>query len=153
MPPGFIMKTRLLLLLLSALSLPALAAPSCRDVAAKVNQQASRQLDAAELGDVLQSLGRDGRLPGKFVTKRQAQAAGWKPGRDLWSVAGLQGKSMGGDRFGNYEKRLPPGQWQEADLSYKGGKRGAKRLLFSRQGQRFVTVDHYNSFIEVPPCQ
>ncbi|MEN2428136.1 ribonuclease domain-containing protein [Chromobacterium vaccinii] len=147
------MKTRLLLLLLSALSLPALAAPSCRDVAAKVNLQASRQLDVAELGDMLQSLNRDGRLPDKFVTKRQAQAAGWKPGRSLWSAPGLQGKSMGGDRFGNYEKRLPAGQWQEADLGYAGGKRGAKRLLFSRQGQRFVTVDHYNSFIEVAPCK
>ncbi|XLM21567.1 ribonuclease, partial [Chromobacterium piscinae] len=71
------------------------------------------------------SLDRDGRLPDKFVTKRQAQDAGWKPGRSLWSVAGLQGKSIGGDRFGNYEKRLPAGQWQEADLNYKGGKRGA----------------------------
>ena len=30
--------------------------------------------------------------------------------------------------------------WQEADLNYKGGKRGANRLVFSRAGQRFVSV-------------
>ncbi|AXE30852.1 ribonuclease [Chromobacterium phragmitis] len=147
------MKTRLLWLALTAFSLPALAAPSCRIVAGKVNQQAGMRLDAAELGDMLLKLNLDGRLPDKFVTKRQAQSSGWRPGVNLWSVPELQGKSMGGDRFGNYEKRLPAGQWQEADLSYKGGKRGAKRLLFSRHGQRFVTVDHYNSFIEVPSCQ
>jgi ribonuclease T1 len=96
---------------------------------------------------------RSGQLPDQFIPKRQAQAAGWQPGRSLWSVPGLQGKSIGGDRFGNYEKQLPKGQWQEADLNYKGGKRGAYRLVFSRDGQRFVSVDHYQHFIEVPACQ
>ncbi|OHX14137.1 ribonuclease domain-containing protein [Chromobacterium sphagni] len=147
------MKTRLLLLLLSALSLPAFAATSCRDAAAQANRQVGGKLDAAELADALQSLNHDGRLPEKFVTKRAAQAAGWHPGRSLWSVPALRGKSMGGDRFGNYEKQLPQGQWQEADLNYKGGKRGANRLVFSRQGQRYVSVDHYNRFVEVATCR
>ncbi|WP_434629714.1 ribonuclease domain-containing protein [Chromobacterium sp. CV08] len=147
------MKTRLSWMLLAALSLPVHAAPSCLAAAEQANRQTGRLLDAAELADALQSLNRDGRLPDKFVTKRQAQAAGWKPGRSLWSVPALRGKAMGGDRFGNYERRLPAGQWQEADLNYKGGKRGASRLVFSRQGQRFVSVDHYNRFIEVAPCR
>lgn len=147
------MKTTSLLLLLAALSLPALAQPSCTDAAAQANRQSGNKLDTAELSDALLSLNRDGRLPDKFVTKRQAQDAGWKPGRSLWSVPALKGKSIGGDRFGNYEKRLPAGKWQEADLNYKGGKRGAYRLVFSKQGLRYVSVDHYNNFIEVAPCR
>lgn len=141
-------------LLLSALLVPtAWALPQCGKVAEQVNQQTGRQLDSVELGSVLQSLNQNGHLPDKFLPKRQAQAAGWRPGRNLWSVPGLQGKSIGGDRFGNYEKQLPKGQWQEADLNYKGGRRGAYRLVFSRAGQRFVSLDHYQRFIEVPACQ
>jgi len=141
-------------LLLGTLLAPAAwALPQCSKVAGMVNQQTGNRLDNAELGSVLQSLAHGGQLPDKFIPKRQAQAAGWQPGRSLWSVPGLQGKSIGGDRFGNYEKQLPKGQWQEADLNYKGGKRGAYRLVFSRAGQRFVSVDHYQRFIEVPACQ
>ncbi|KUM02619.1 ribonuclease [Chromobacterium subtsugae] len=143
----------LLAALLAAISLNAHAAPGCFNVAGDIARQTGNRLDRQELTEVLQSLSRSGQLPPKFVNKKQARAAGWQPGRSLWSVPALQGKSMGGDRFGNYEKRLPAGQWQEADLGYKGGKRGAYRLVFSRQGQRYVSVDHYNRFIEVPPCQ
>ena len=50
-------------------------------------------------------------------------------------------------------RQLPYGQWREADLDYKGGHRGAKRLIFSREGRRFVTVDHYRTFTEIPACQ
>ncbi|BBF84093.1 probable ribonuclease precursor [Aquitalea magnusonii] len=140
--------------LLATLLVPAAQAlPLCSTVAASINQQTGNKLDTAELGGVLQSLTHSGQLPDKFISKRQAQAAGWQPGRKLWSVPGLQGKSIGGDRFGNYEQQLPKGQWQEADLNYKGGKRGAYRLVFSRTGQRFVSVDHYQRFIEVPACQ
>jgi hypothetical protein len=73
-----------------------------------VNQQTGNRLDTAELGSVLQALEQTGRLPDQFIPKRQAQA-GWQPGRSLWSVPALQGKSIGGDRFGNYEKQLPKG--------------------------------------------
>jgi len=141
------------LVLGAALALPAFAAPSCEQVVARLSSQLPARLDQAELSDALRSLGQNGRLPAKFVTKRQARDAGWQPGRPLWQVPGLEGKSIGGDRFGNYEKRLPAGQWQEADLGYKGKKRGAQRLLFARDGRRFVTVDHYNTFSEVPACQ
>lgn len=129
------------------------ALPQCSLVAAQVNQQTGNRLNQNELSAVLSQLGKNGQLPPQFINKRQAKNAGWQPGRSLWSVPGLNGKSIGGDRFGNYEKRLPKGQWQEADLNYKGGKRGAYRIVFSGSGKRFVTVDHYNRFIEVPPCQ
>ncbi|OWY38526.1 ribonuclease [Xenophilus sp. AP218F] len=143
----------LLAIALLCASIAAQAAGSCFNVAGDIVRQSGNRLDRQELTEVLQALGRSGRLPPKFVTKKQARAAGWRPGDSLWSVPALQGKSIGGDRFGNYEKQLPKGQWQEADLGYKGGKRGAYRIVFSRDGQRYVTVDHYQRFVEVPPCR
>jgi hypothetical protein len=92
-----------------------------------------------------------GRLPARFVTKAQAEKLGWRPGQDLCKAA--PGKAIGGDRFLNRERRLPekPGrQYREADLDYACGARGAKRLVYSPDGLRFVTVDHYRTFLEVP---
>jgi len=68
-------------------------------------------------------------------------------------MSALRGSSIGGDRFQNREGRLSDNQWREADLDYKGGRRGAKRLIFSQDGKRFVTVDHYRTFMEVPQCR
>lgn len=42
--------------------------------------------------------------------------------------------------------------WQPG-MDYKGGRRGPKRLMFSNDGLRLVTVDHYSTFREVPPCR
>ncbi|MDN0073831.1 ribonuclease domain-containing protein [Crenobacter sp. SG2303] len=152
--PRLLSPSRLAALLLgAALALPAAAAPSCEQVVARFASQVPARLDRVELVDTLRSLGQTGRLPAKFVTKRQARDAGWQPGKPLWKVPGLEGKAIGGDRFGNFEQRLPSGQWQEADLGYQGGKRGAQRLIFGRDGRRFITVDHYESFREVPACQ
>lgn len=47
---------------------------------------------------------RTGTLPRNFITKKQAGELGWQGG-DLWRYA--RGKSIGGDRFGNFERRLP----------------------------------------------
>ena len=60
---------------------------------------------------------------------------------------------MGGDYFRNLESRLPNNKWREADLDYKGGHRGVKRLIFSSNGVWFVTVDHYKTYTEVPACR
>ena len=148
--------TRVLLALLGVLMVAPLAhAASCRDTVHALNQQLRPHLDEAELTDALQTLNtnRNARLPDHWVNKRDAQAAGWQRGHDLWDAPALNGKSIGGDRFGNFERQLPNGQWREADLDYKGGHRGAKRLIFSRDGRRFVTVDHYTTFTEIPACQ
>jgi ribonuclease T1 len=130
-------------------------AESCDKVVHELNLRLSPGIDEPELVEMLQSLNNTNnkRLPPKFVTKREARSRGWKPGRNLWSVSTLRGSSIGGDRFNNLERRLPNKKWREADLDYKGGHRGVKRLIFSPGGERFVTVDHYNTFVEVPSCR
>ena len=92
---------------------------------------------------------RTGSLPQNFITKKQAGELGWQGG-DLWRYA--RGKSIGGDRFGNFERRLPDKKgriWRECDIEYRGGPRGAKRLIFSNDGLIFYTADHYESFERV----
>jgi hypothetical protein len=139
------------------LAAPAARAGSCESVVHALNQRLHGQIDEEEFVSALRSLAdsRGARLPPKFVTKRQARKKGWRPGKDLWSVPGLRGKSIGGDRFENREGRLPGGSrgWREADLDYKGGRRGAKRLVYDGDGRRMITVDHYSTFLEVPPCR
>lgn len=139
---------------LAVMALPA-AASGCGDVVRALNQRLQTKIDEAELIEVLKALNasRNASLPDKFVAKRAAQQAGWRPGGDLWRVPALHGKSIGGDRFGNRERRLPAGSWREADLDYRGGHRGAKRLVFSADGLRRVTVDHYRTFVEIPECR
>lgn len=91
-----------------------------------------------------------GALPKNFITKRQARELGWQGG-PLEPYA--PGKSIGGDRFGNYERRLPAlndGSYKECDIDTKGRPRGAKRLVFTSKGKRiYYTDDHYRTFKEV----
>ncbi len=145
------------LLLVLAVGVGNVSAGSCEDAVKELNRRLSPKVDESELADALNSLNASANrnLPDKFVTKQQARQAGWKPGRSLWEVAALRGKSIGGDRFGNREGKLPAGgrKWREADLGYKGGHRGAQRLIFANDGLRMVTVDHYRSFQEVPACR
>ncbi len=92
-----------------------------------------------------------GRLPERWITKDKAEDLGWRPGTDLCDSA--PDSAIGGDRFGNRERRLPerPGRrWREADLDFSCGRRGARRLVWSNDGLVYVTLDHYDSFIEVP---
>lgn len=130
-------------------------AVSCEAVAKSVNERLNPKISESELSDILLMLNatKNRELPSKFVTKQQARSAGWNPGKDLWAVKTLKGKSIGGDQFGNFEKKLPKGKWREADLDYHGGKRGPKRIVYSTTGTRMVTVDHYQTFTEVPPCR
>ena len=147
----------LALLLLLAIGAGSAAASTCEEAARELNRRLAPKIDETELAAALNSLNasRNRNLPDKFVTKQQARQAGWQPGRSLWDVAPLKGKSIGGDRFGNRERKLPDGgrKWREADLDYRGGHRGAKRLLFANDGLRMVTVDHYRTFVEVPACR
>ncbi len=97
--------------------------------------------------DVSQYLILYGRLPSNFVTKKQAEAAGWTGG-GLEKV--LPGKCIGGDRFGNYEGLLPDAagrKWTECDINTLGKtSRGPERLVFSNDGLIYYTGDHYDSF-------
>ena len=106
---------------------------------------------------VIWTVHRTGRLPRCYLTKARARGIGWRRGWSLWRVA--HGRAIGGDRFGNWERRLPLGyRYVEADLDYdgrwRGGRRGARRLVFARSTQGrwriWVTMDHYRSFRRVP---
>lgn len=89
-----------------------------------------------------------GTLPQNYITKKEAEAAGWnKSEGNLWSVA--EGKSIGGDYFGNREGLLPDADgriYYECDVNYSGGYRGPERIVFSNDGLIFYTPDHYESF-------
>ena len=88
-----------------------------------------------------------GCLPANFITKKEAERLGWTGG-SLEPYA--PGKSIGGDRFGNYEGLLPdaPGRkYTECDIDTRGkSSRGAKRIVFSNDGLIYYTEDHYKSF-------
>ena len=88
------------------------------------------------------------------MRKNEARNLGWSGG-PLWGYA--QGRAIGGDRFGNRERKLPNnynGKYVEADLDYDGRRRGADRLLFVQNSRgkwlQWVTVDHYDRFHRVP---
>ncbi len=87
------------------------------------------------------------KLPHNYITKNEAKKLGWQTKGTLDKVA--PGKSIGGDRYGNYEGRLPAKNgrsWWECDIDYVKGSRNAKRLVFSSDGLIYYTGDHYKSF-------
>ncbi|MCB1143550.1 MAG: ribonuclease [Leptospiraceae bacterium] len=98
-------------------------------------------------------------LPDFYITKKEAKSKGWIPSRgNLHKV--LPGMSIGGDRFGNREKKLPVHQcgkstkWIEADIDYQGGRRGGRRIVYcldrtKKEIHIFKTEDHYKTFQEV----
>ena len=85
-------------------------------------------------------------LPDYYVTKSEAKKNGWVPSKgNLCDV--LPGKAIGGDRFSNREKNLPGNeQYFEADVNYSCGNRNADRIVFTKNGDIFLTKDHYKSF-------
>lgn len=87
------------------------------------------------------------KLPNNYITKNQAKKLGWQTKGTLDKVA--PGKSIGGDRYGNYEGKLPAKNgrsWTECDIEYVKGNRNSKRIVFSNDGLIYYTGDHYNSF-------
>ena len=109
-------------------------------------------IDPQEMVDYLY---KNGRLPDNFITKNEAKALGWDSSANYLSDV-APGKSIGGDRFGNYEGRLPKVKgrtYYEADCWYTGGKRNAFRLIWSGDGHYWYTEDHYNTFTELFPSQ
>jgi len=94
-----------------------------------------------------------GTLPDNFITKKEAQALGWDSRyNEVSDVA--PGKSLGGDRFGNYQRILPVvkgRKYYEADCRYTGGDRNGERIIYSNDGHVWYTKDHYKSFTELFP--
>ena len=99
-----------------------------------------------DVEDVAYYLHTYGHLPDNYITKSEAEDAGWSSSAgNLWDVA--YGKSIGGDRFGNYEGQLPKGErYYEADVNYDGGYRGGERIVYTEDGDVWYTSDHYESF-------
>ncbi|MFR9000994.1 MAG: ribonuclease domain-containing protein [Anaerobutyricum soehngenii] len=97
--------------------------------------------------DIMNYLIEYGQLPTNFITKKEAKKLGWSGG-SLEPYA--PGKCIGGDYFGNYEQRLPvvSGRtYHECDIDTLNAKsRGAKRIIYSDDGQIYYTDDHYKSF-------
>lgn len=87
-------------------------------------------------------------LPSNFITKKEAEDAGWDSRKEnLWQVTDK--KSIGGDRFGNREGLLPKAgnrKYYECDINYSGGSRGPERIVYSNDGLVFYTGDHYKNF-------
>ena len=86
------------------------------------------------------------KLPAYYITKSEAKSQGWVASEgNLCDV--LPGKAIGGDKFSNREKTLPTGnQYFEADVNYECGRRNADRIVFTKNGDVWLTHDHYKSF-------
>ena len=101
--------------------------------------------------DVAEYIHTFGTLPNNFITKSEAKALGWDSSKgNLWDVA--EGKSIGGDHFGNYEGLLPDAKgrkYTECDVNYSGGYRGGERIIFSNDGLIYYTNDHYQTFTQL----
>ena len=85
-------------------------------------------------------------LPDYYITKSEARKQGWVPSEgNLCDV--LPGKAIGGDKFSNREKTLPSGgQYFEAGVNYNCGNRNADRIVFTKDGEVYLTKNHYKSF-------
>ncbi len=106
--------------------------------------------DPREIADYLFE---HGKLPVNFITKEEAQALGWDSSRNYVSDV-APGKSIGGDRYSNYEGLLPKAKGRmffECDANYRGGKRGPERIVYSNDGHVWYTKDHYGTFEELFP--
>lgn len=143
------MRKILCFLLTLLLLLPALALAKGGEITVYASEYpVTEDGSYSEPEEVAVYLTRYGKLPGNFIRKRDAENLGWSS-RDgnLGDVA--PGKSIGGDRFGNYEGVLPDEKgraWTECDIHADGGYRGAERVVFSNDGLIYYTDDHYNTF-------
>ncbi|RQP14548.1 MAG: ribonuclease [Chryseobacterium sp.] len=116
-----------------------------------VNGTSAKEIDRLTDENTVVSFLKDNRkLPGYYLTKKEARNLGWDPaGGNLCEV--LPGRAIGGDAFGNREKKLPMSdgrKYYEADIDYHCGNRGAARVVYSNDGLIFVTHDHYKSFTQ-----
>lgn len=86
------------------------------------------------------------RLPEYYITKNEARKLGWNPAKGNLCEA-LPGKAIGGDAFGNREKILPAGKrYFEADVNYHCESRNSDRIVFTEDGEVYLTKNHYKSF-------
>ena len=123
-----------------------------REVSQRVDQTSDKRIDRDSTyttkEDVARYIAHYKELPKNFISKEEAKNLGWNKSENYVSDV-AKGKSIGGDRFGNFEKQLPIKKgrvYRECDIDYRGGKRGPKRIIFSNDGLIYYTGDHYKTF-------
>lgn len=86
------------------------------------------------------------KLPDYYITKADARKQGWIASKgNLCEV--LPGRAIGGDKFSNREKTLPSeNQYFEADVNYNCGNRNADRIIYTKNGEVWLTKNHYKTF-------
>ena len=108
------------------------------------NQQPIEKL--TEEKTVINYVKQQHRLPDYYITKKEAKKEGWNASKGNLCET-LPGRAIGGDHFSNREKRLPDGEkYFEADVNYHCGGRNADRIIFTKDGDVYLTKDHYKSF-------
>lgn len=108
------------------------------------SQQSIDQLTEAKT--VINYVKQNHKLPDYYITKNEAKKLGWNPAKgNLCDI--LPGKAIGGDKFGNREGNLPNGEkYFEADVNYTCGNRNSDRIIFTKNGDVYLTKNHYKSF-------
>ncbi|MFC3158910.1 ribonuclease [Chryseobacterium arachidis] len=117
-------------------------------VTIKTEKSSSRQSidELTEEKTVVNYVKQNHQLPDYYITKNEAKNRGWNPSKgNLCEV--LPGKAIGGDKFSNRERTLPEGiKYFEADVNYHCGTRNADRIVFTKNGDVYLTKNHYKSF-------
>ena len=114
---------------------------------ASVNRSDKQSIDElTNENTVINYVKQNHQLPDYYITKSEAKKLGWNPSHgNLCKV--LPGKAIGGDHFGNREGKLPKGEkYFEADVNYICGNRNSQRIIFTENGEVYLTKDHYKSF-------
>lgn len=109
-------------------------------------QNSSEIYSITEAITVITYVKQNHQLPDYYITKNEAKKSGWNPSQgNLCEV--LPGKAIGGDYFGNRDGKLPKGvKYFEADVNYNCGNRNGDRIVFTKNGEIYLTKDHYKSF-------
>ena len=122
---------------------------SNRNTDFKENASSKNRADIDELTNektVINYVKTNKKLPEYYLTKGEARNQGWVASQgNLCDV--LPGKAIGGDKFTNREKTLPAeNQYFEVDVNYECGRRNADRIVFTKNGEVWLTKNHYKSF-------
>lgn len=120
------------------------ASPDSQNTSENSSTQSIDQL--TEEKTVINYVKQNHRLPDYYITKNEARKLGWNASKGNLCEA-LPGRAIGGDKFGNRENQLPQGEkYYEADVNYSCGNRNADRIIFTRNGNVYLTKNHYKSF-------
>ena len=104
--------------------------------------------------EVAQYICDNDKLPPNYVSKNEAMRLyEEKTGKTFtsWNFNPLRklGIMIGGDNFSNREKKLPQGNYKEADVDYFEVNRGKNRLIYAKNCNIYHTSDHYQTFTKL----